>query len=444
MTTNSRAEFEPPDSDESCSLAPSGPSACSDSVLDQLLSEAKWPEPDTEAISRLESIVTTALAESMQNVAPAELKRAGLRRRTGLRSLTLATALAAGLLFAFLAGRWTSPDVVDGVAATKIVEQPSDSGQTPPNAVETSPTQPAATNDPSPSNSMAAVDLQNPKHPTESNPSETLVPKADPLTEKRRRLTQRERMQQQLDAVLLCLEEDGRVDASCCESLMPRRAEFAFLLGEMIRNTTGQRQTAAVTALGFIGTDGSVPMLLQSSATGDLRTAAIEAAKRCSSEQMLAALVLQKGDQSLRAEFLVELAHRTTPQAATAWLHLMRSPESRELCLQTVDELSPALIDVLFAELDAPLIDDRMAAILSLGRRADEPTLKRVTRLCQQYHWRWEPVAILMWNGSESAMKTLTDLQKIAERYAVLQTASVQLESFGGRYSKVRTGNDAP
>ena len=435
MNLNAGAEFERADSDASCSLAPSGPSVCSDPVFDQLLSEAQWPEPEPAAIGRLQSFITTALADSQGNAASVEPLSSSSRHFTRLRSLTLATALAAALLVAFLAGRWTSPDTADGVAATKNADEPSDSGQTRPKGVGAALAQPAPANRSSDAGNMASTDVPDANNPTVSESQEKLQPKPDPLNEKRRRLTQRERMQQQLESVLACLEEEREVDASCCQSLMPRRAEFEFLLGEMIRSATGQRQTAAVTALGFVGTDGSVPILLQSDLKGDLRNAAIEAAKRCSSEQMLAGLVMQKGDPLLRKEFLTELAHRTTPQAALAWLHLIRTVETREPALQVVDELSPALIERLFTELDAPLIDDRLAAILSLGRRADEQTLKRTTRLCQQYPGRWEPVAILMWNGSEPAVKTLMNLQKDVERYAVLQTATVQLESFVGASS---------
>ncbi len=431
MTTNPPEQFERSDD-------------ANDPLLDRLLSEAEWPRPDAGAIRRLESFVTTALADSRTNTAPAKRHSATPGRRDGLRSLMLATAITAAMVLAFVAGRWTTPDVAGGAASADNGKRPADGSNARAMRVETVQPELVPDQDAVLSRGMAADDVPYSQVPTAMDQRENLQPKPDPLTEKRSRLTQRERMRQQLDSVLACLEEDSEIDPVCCQSLMPRRAEFEFMLSEVIRSTTGQRQTAAVTAMGFVGTDGSVPMLLGSSATGDLRTAAIEAAKRCSSEQMLAGLVLQKGDASLRKEFLTELAHRSTPQAAQAWLYLVRTPASCELCLELVDELSPALIEALIAELDASLIDDRMAAILSLGRRADEQTLKRMTTLCQQFPGRWEPVAILMWNGSEPALKSLTAMQKDAERYAVLRTAAVQLESYVGKTSQVRTGIDAP
>ena len=197
-------------------------------------------------------------------------------------------------------------------------------------------------------------------------------------------------------------------------------------------------RAAAIAAMGFVGSDGTVPLLLEIAEKPDLRTTAVQSVKRVSSEQMLAALVVQGGDAATRKELLIELAHRKTPQAAFIWMHLVRTPDCRDLCLQVVDELSPELIDLLFAELDAPVIDDRLAAIQLLGSRCDESTFRRTELLCQNFPHRWEPVAILMWNGSETAMGFLARLQKNPERYAVIQTAAIQMKAATGAGSGSR------
>lgn len=418
---------------------PSDPESTQDSDLNQLLSEARWPEPDAQTLGRLQSVVDSVLADSGDSGVDEKKRFAMLapspsRGGGRLRIPALATAVAIALLIAFLAGRWTSQDRRGSIAGALPTDQKSNVPNSP-GSVEALPESPVPDLPAAMISNVAAADSPEPKESLSSVESKTLQPQPDPLSEKRRRLTQRETMQLQLESVLACLEAGEKVDASCCQTLMPRRAEFEYLLAEMIRNTTGQRQLAAVTALGFVGTDGSVPGLLQSASSESLRSAALEAVKRCSSEKMLAALVLQSGNTIVAEEYVKELAHRSTPQAAFPWLHLVRRPESRELCLRNADDLSPALVNMLFSELDAPVIDDRMAAIVSLGRRADEPTLKRATELCWQYPLRWEPAAILIWNGSQAAMKTLTVLQQTPERYAALQTASIQLKAFIGQPS---------
>jgi hypothetical protein len=162
-----------------------------------------------------------------------------------------------------------------------------------------------------------------------------LTPSADPVSAKRKRLSQRDKMKQQLDSVLACLEE-GQKAETCCQTLLPRKAQFEYLLTEIVRTATGQRQTAAIAAMGFVGSDGTVPLLLEIAEKPDLRTTAVQSVKRASSEQMLAALVLQGGDVATRKELLIELAHRKTPQAAFIWLHLVRTPDCRDLCCRSL------------------------------------------------------------------------------------------------------------
>ena len=432
----------------------------SDSILDQLLAEAEWPEAGDVVISRIQDVISNAIQEPSTEYLTAntaaesaaaffkdsqnnQVSRA-MGSRPSQRYFFVASVIAA-IVLAFLAGRWSTPDLPDDVAAITASRRNDQQIKTPPSQTPESPLSlPASSGVDAESSGMVAGNTASPVNsPVSSSEVDALQPRPDASLARNRRLTQRERMQLQLNSVLECLGNGADLDASCCKSLLPRRAEFEYMLGEVIRNATGQRQMAAVTAIGFVGTDGSVPTLLRTTKSEDLRSKAIEAVKRCSSEQMLAGLVLQQGDESLRREFLTELAHRQTPKAALAWLHLVRSKETAELCLQLADELSPAMVDAMFADLDAPLLDDRMAAILSLGRRTDQITQERTLRLVQQFPNRWEPVAIMMWNGSETAVKTLTQLQRNTERFAVLQTAAIQLEATVGLPASLRR-NEQP
>ena len=394
-----------------------------DAELDLLLSEAKWPEADGETLMRLSALTTTALQESGEDLATTVKPLIEVQSYARKRWLVICVSIA-GMILAFLAGRWTTPsDRQNDIAAKPLESNPS-------KVVETTllPEQMTPSGDTENKKSVTPFMVDTPKESLANNQDGKLTPSADPVSAKRKRLSQRDKMKQQLDSVLACLEE-GQKTETCCQTLLPRKAQFEYLLAEIVRTATGQRQTAAIAAMGFVGSDGTVPLLLKVAEKPDLRTTAVQSVKRASSEQMLAALVVQGGDAATRKELLIELAHRKTPQAAFVWLHLVRTPDCRDLCLQVVDELSPELVDLLFAELDAPVMDDRLAAIQSLGRRGDESTFKRTELLCQNFPHRWEPVAILMWNGSETAMGYLARLQKNPERYAVIQTAAIQLKT---------------
>ena len=403
-----------------------------DAELDLLLSEAQWPEADAETLMRLSVLTTTALQESGEDLAMTVKPLIAIKSDLQNPWVVIAVSIAA-IVLAFFAGRWTT----QSDRQNEIVAKPQELN--PSKVIETTllPDQMAPSGDTEGKKSVTPLMGDTSKESLANNQSGKLTPSADPVSAKRKRLSQRDKMKQQLDSVLACLEE-GQKAETCCQTLLPRKAQFEYLLKEIVRTATGQRQTAAIAAMGFVGSDGTVPLLLEIAEKPDLRTSAVQSVKRASSEQMLAALVVQGGDVATRKELLIELAHRKTPQAAFIWLHLVRTPDCRDLCLQVVDELSPELVDLLFAELDAPVIDDRLAAIQSLGRRSDESTFKRTELLCQNFPHRWEPVAIMMWNGSETAMDFLTRLQRNPERYAVIQTAAIQLKTTTGAGSGSR------
>ena len=403
-----------------------------DAELDLLLSEAKWPEADAETLMRFSALTTTALQESGEDLATTNRPFTEVKSRQPKRWMVIALSIA-GMVLAFLAGRWTT----QSDRQNDIVAKPQELNPSKVTVTTAVPEQMAPSGDTENKKSVTSFMVDTPKGSLASNQDGKLTPTADPVSAKRKRLSQRDKMKQQLDSVLACLEEGQKAEA-CCQTLLPRKAQFEYLLAEIVRTATGQRQTAAIAAMGCVGSDGTVPLLLEIAEKPDLRTTAVQSVKRASSEQMLAALVVQGGDVSTRKELLIELAHRKTPQAAFIWMHLVRTPDCRDFCLQVVDELSPELVDLLFAELDAPVIDDRLAAIQSLGRRGDESTFKRTELLCQNFPHRWEPVAILMWNGSETAMGFLARLQKNPERYAVIQTAAIQLKTATGAGSGSR------
>lgn len=403
-----------------------------DAELDLLLFEAKWPEADAETLMRLSALTTTVLQESGEDLSMTVKPLIAVKSDRQNPWMVIAVSIAATVL-AFFAGRWTT----QSDRQNEIVARPQKLN--PSKVVETTavPEQMTPSGDTEDKKSVTPLMSDTPKESLANNQPGKLTPSADPVGAKRKRLSQRDKMKQQLDSVLACLEE-GQKAETCCQTLLPRKAQFEYLLKEIVRTATGQRQTAAIAAMGFVGSDGTVPLLLEIAEKPDLRTTAVQSVKRASSEQMLAALVVQGGDASTRKELLIELAHRKTPQAAFIWMHLVRTPDCRDLCLQVVDELSPELVDLLFAELDAPVMDDRLAAIQTLGSRGDESTFKRTELLCKNFPHRWEPVAILMWNGSETAMGFLARLQKNPERYAVIQTAAIQLKAATGAGSGSR------
>ncbi len=450
----------------------------SDDLLDALLQKAQWPEVTPQATRRLEQVVSVALQSMVPEVPDAFPKLA----RPSLRQSSYRWIVAATLIMiAFLAGHWvgiqsassssardelasgkvdhiagsdgqsanrTFPEqisnrTVDGVSGSPVQNQMADErtaaqmrsaatdqvvAETEKKKTETSAIQLSPPNalsnlpDAQAGNSMnTGTDAL----PTPLKPQEDEISHGRPIP-------RREQYKKQLEAVLACLAEQKEVDQGCVLPLMSKRAEFEYLLWEVIRNSTGQQRLTALTAVGLIGSERSVPMLMKSSAEQDLRSASLSALKRCASEKTLAAFVIQRQDERLAYEFAAELAHRPSHRAYQTWIHLVQNRDARTTCLQAANELRAELVDLMFSTMDAPLVADRVAAAISLGARTDAATRERLAALVKNYPLRWEPVAALMWNASPEAMHVLSLLQNDPQRIAVLQTASIQLSAYTG------------
>jgi hypothetical protein len=409
-----------------------------DDQLDRLLRAAEWPEVEAEVIARLENTWKGAVAEAApvrhgprQTVKLAPVIAAGENAEHGrLRWIHMA-GLAALVTVAFLAGRWTRSDSNEN---TSVVE----------NDVPVTDNDRVASND---QNTAAAADV--PPVP-DGQPvadgevpmvadvgtveSDQLKPVPEDSRMRRRTLSKTVLLQQKVDSVLACIERTPGANVTCVEPLMKWRRESEFLLWQIVQNTTGQRRLAAITAIGFVGSDRSVPGLVSGLKTKDLRDASLNAILQCADENSLAVFVRQRQDRGLAEEFVRALIKRPAARSQSVYLKLMTAAESRDICLTVVDELSSEAMNLTFAALDSNVISERIAAAITLGARKDDATLNRIVGLIRQYPTRWEPVAALMWNGSQQGIRFLNQMQRNPESFAVLQTASVQLKSFiGGR-----------
>jgi hypothetical protein len=439
----------PPEADLSAGADdPAGgnlPAEVSDEVLDAMLNRAQWPQVSATVIERLQSVFDAAVDDSVPQ--PLVTSVRPVNEIISSRNVRLQYIAAMVLmLMAFLAGRWSVEQFgsrqTEGAASNPSLAELTLDGVSPgqisttesvvQNSVDAALRSVVAVENGGDSSSSGM-----PESGMSSGVSVTELPMPvmdempDDASRKRRR-PNRVSYREQLDAVLTCLAEQEAADVGCVQPLLLRRSEFEYLLWEVIQNSTGQKQLTALTAMGFVGSRRSVPLLMKTSASNDqaLRAAAIAALKRCADEQTLAGFVLQQQRPELAFEFAAELANRRSEMALQTWFQLVQNPASRMTCLRVSDDLNPELVEMLFAALDASLVADRVSAAISLGSRTDKQTQQRLRGLVQQFPLRWEPVAALIWNGSSEAMQLLSQLQQDQQRFAVLQTAAVQLSAY--------------
>lgn len=420
----------------------------SEQQLDDLLSLASWPAVSQQSVDRLKAVcVSVSDTETDVNTRPMSVPvRETMRSRSaGMRLSIRVGSILTLLVMAFVSGNWFAQWRLSDnresagqatVEISKTTEQPHD-----PSAPVEGPETVVPKVVPGPE----LVRQPQKEAVVESTEPKSMVPVPDSIPEplpvddglRTKREEQQLKYRAQLQSVLECLAVQNEKQSDedqwkCIQPLMARRAEFEYLLWEVVETSTGQQKMAALTAIGFVGSQRSVPRLMSTTADKSLRVVAIESLKRCADEATLVGFVLQQQDADLSREFARVLASRRNDAALQAWLHLVREPAARASCLRAADELSPELVERLFLLLDAPLVADRMVAVVSLGSRTDQATRTRLIRLMNQYTYRWEPIAALMWNGSPDAMRSLQQRQSDVEHFAVMQTASIQLAAFVG------------
>lgn len=410
--------------DKSAMNDPGHPSrSLNDQQLDELLESAEWPQPDADCISRLQTAWDEAIGT--YSASPSRVAADAVHAKP-VRARLRPVLLAASVLLAFLLGRWTQTDVHESRSADSQDEM--DSGQ------QTAAAQDHTHRGAGPDQNNV-VDMPKPKQETMvanegTQATESVSPSPDKDFSRRRSYSKTLDLQLRVDSVLSCIENESVVDAECVEPLLKYRRESEYLLWQVVQNATGQRRVAAITAIGFIGSSVSVPSLVDTMRSKELRDASLNALKRCADENSLAVFVRQKQDRAVATDFARELTRRSAVRAVPVFLQLITVPECRDLCLPLANDFPAESVDVMLAALDSSLIRDRIAAAVLLGSRTDRNTLQRVVNLMQRYPTRWEPVAVLMWNGSPEAMSILKRMQNNPEQFVILQTASIQLKSF--------------
>lgn len=414
--------------------------ALTDAALDELLQSVRWREPDAESVGRLQTLwdqQSAAGGDRPARTTPPPADRRDQRGLRGLRGLqVLATAVA--IVLAWFAGRWSVMDqnagsevtrTDRGAATAESDDQPAfpaDSGTASDSEASASSGMADAGPDEEGTDSLMA------ENPSSASGARTLVP--EPIPDRKRRRALRSRaaaLRDSVESVLACIEEQDDVDGSCVEPLLKWRRESEYLLWQVVQNATGQRRLAAVTAIGFVGTSDSVPGLVHSLEDEELRDGALTALQRCADEESLVPFIQQRQDRETAERFLQELIRRPPRKSQPVFLRLVMQPESRALCLAAADDLTAEAVELTVAALESSVVKERIAAAAILGSRTDPRTFARIVSLLRQHPNRWEPVAALMWNGSPPAMTILQQMQRNPESSAVLQTAVVQLQSFG-------------
>jgi RNA polymerase sigma factor (sigma-70 family) len=302
-----------------------------DEGLDQILNAAFWPEADDAAVGRLQRVWADAVREQQPVERPRLIRSevATVHPRRFASRVVAALGIVAGIVIAFFAGRWTQSVPQPAMNVVESAGRPEAEATTEPGNVERpSMDLPTRAMPESPS-----IVVQDSVHGIVGEPSTVLSPVPESQLGGRRGRTRTASLKQQLETVLTCIEQTANPQSSCVEPLLKWRRESEYVLWQVVQNATGQRRLAAITAIGFVGSDESVPSLLPGLADAELRETAKQAIMRCADVSTLAIFVRQTQEPELAAEFAQTLIGRPAMNSQPVFLQLVVHPDSRATCL---------------------------------------------------------------------------------------------------------------
>jgi hypothetical protein len=352
-----------------------------DDALDRLLAQARWDDPSPDAIHRLE--------QAWQATTPLPHKRPNL----------WSTAAAAALLLVALA------------TSVMIIRKPS-----------REPIAKAPTHVPTPPDREPVVTISS-RAPTLWEQTMMLRGTSSPSASA-------DRIQPAIDQAIAALTTSRAADLHTAAADLlqsgPRVATERHLLDDLARRS-GAESLAAIRLLGVVGSDASVPTLLSAYADQDKRSAAAASIADLLSPAQLVTTITKEPDADRQRRLLGVLATHPAPGALSAYLALVANQSTSDTALAALDDLNHPPVDALFAHLDAPRLDRRLAAARALGRINGPAVSERLAVMVKRGVHRREALAALMSSGGPEASQFLSSFRQIPSLLSVIRSVERQL-----------------
>lgn len=402
--------------------------------LDQLLHEARWPEPTQAAQARITQSWEVAFSFRLR-------QERFSRRATGL-------AVAASLCAAALVG-WAlwppdtpivvRPDRVERVnehdekghpsGSPALVERPravqktnrlvSRSGH---NATDSNRTAGA------PAADAVPLIFSRPPSPLE----EYLLAASGP---RRKRGAKQKPPKPAPDPVVAAVQvavkrlvDDPKVDARIvAESLRFAPAECDSRLLWVLNGSTPTDRIAALRLLTEFRGAEAVPLLLQATRDAALHPTAVMALTRISGPEMISELAQREPDKNLQSALFASLLTRGDAASLERCLEFIGNEKTSETALAACETVNNPPMELLFSALQSSLVPQRIAAARVIGRIDGPATTQRLIAIVERGTTRQEACIALLSSRGEEAVRYVADAERDPLWASVFQAARLYL-----------------
>jgi PBS lyase HEAT-like repeat-containing protein len=186
-------------------------------------------------------------------------------------------------------------------------------------------------------------------------------------------------------------------------------------------------QTAAIRLLGELGDPASVPALLRAAGEKSLHSVAIGALSRIADAPTIDQLVRDETSTDLQRVLLAALLGRDEPVALGIYLNYVDSKTYGPTALAATEQVSNPPMERLFSTLHSTSEFERLAAARVLGRIDGPATTERLIALLEEGQSRQEACVALLSSRGEEAANFVSNARTNPTLATLLQAASVLL-----------------
>lgn len=349
------------------------PVEISDEALDDLLSEARWPQTPPETTRRLTTQWWALRAESE------EPGRGSVRRWYA----AAAAAAALGMMIGGTALWWGAQETTP--TSSCVVQSPRQPGQHEPGATASG--APGVTGG-MPASARAANLRQMRETPTVTSRPPTLLERlrfqsAMHRREQRRRRARR--LEREITATLVRLARDPRLSPlTAARPLLTISSPAQWeprVIHRIRRLPPGRRRAAAVRLLSALGTRRSLPLLITMIDNPWTRGPAIRGVVRLADPHTLRQLIESRTRPDRRRRMLRAILEADPQRTLALFLEYVADPKTSALALAAAGAAENPPIHALIAALEAPRHSIRTAAARTLARVASPRVVRRLARM---------------------------------------------------------------
>ncbi len=168
---------------------------------------------------------------------------------------------------------------------------------------------------------------------------------------------------------------------------------------------------ASLQLLALVGTRRSLPLLLSAYENPDLKNIAMPGILRLANSGLLVKLARREREPLILRHLLAQYL-RTHHKSLDVYLNFVKDPETTEIALSAIEDVTEPPIRQLFISLNKPDLELRLAAAKALGRLDRPEVIRRLVFMVEKNVNRRSAIMVLLYNRTDAGKRLIAAIKK--------------------------------